>query len=171
MLSVEPALSSSPRHQPGQLQEEVSDIIVDSPHVKPQPPQRKYMTPLNIMIFFALIALLAVGAYVIVDFTKEKDMKNSITEAHSKIITNSESGSSTGGTSQTSKSSSSSNDKPNAKSFPASKGVITSNPGLLGKSGAGDEDPNDDEEDNGDKRSKKLRDHSGSGSTGEEDSE
>lgn len=125
------------------------------------------------MLVIAVVALLAVGAYVVYDLTKGSGSKSGINTEHDKIIKAADSskkeGSSTG--SESSSRSSNSNAKPNVKSHPATKGAITSNPGMMKGKGSGD-DPNDDEEDNGDKRKKKLNDLSNSGgSTLDEDSE
>ena len=133
--------------------------------MKLQPPQRKIFSATNIMLAVVVIALVGIGAYVLIDFTSEKDMRSSIKETHSKIITHADSSSG----SESSKSSNS-NDRPNVKSQPASKGPISSNPGLIGKGGSGDY-PDEDDEDNGEKRGKKLRENSGAGSTEEEDSD
>ena len=97
-------------------------------------------------------------------------MRSGINTTHNKIREHAGSskkeGSSTG--SESSKSSNS-NDRPNVKSAPAGKSIISSNQGLLGKSGDGD-DPNEDDED-GEKRDKKLKkDFSASGSTVEDES-
>ena len=134
--------------------------------------KRKLFSPLNILIFVTLLALLGFGTYYLLDVGKEVDVKSGISQSHDKIITNSDSSKKEGSNSGSSSSkSSNSNSKPNAKSLPASKSILSSNPGLIGKMGSGDEPPNDDE-DNGDKRDKKLKKASStSGGSTEEDSE
>lgn len=131
---------------------------------------KKLFTPLNITIIVALIAVVGFGTFYLLNTEKEIDIKSSINQSHGKIIENADSSKKDGSNSGSSSSkTSSTNDKPNTKSLPASKnGAITSNPGLMGK-GGDEPDPND--EDNGDKRDKKLRGGSTSGGSTDEDSE
>ncbi len=131
---------------------------------------KKFLTPLNITIIVALIAVVGFGTFYLLNIEKEIDIKGSINQSHGKIIENADSSKKDGSNSGSSSSkTSSTNDKPNTRSPPASKnGIISSNPGLTGK-GGDEPDPNDDE-DNGDKRNKKLRGGSTSGGSTEEDS-
>lgn len=134
--------------------------------------KRKFLTPLNITIIVAVIAIVGFGAFYLLNVDKEVDLKSSINQSHDKIISHADSSKKDGSNSGSASSkSSNSNNKPNSKSLPASKGVISSNPGLTGKLGGSDEpDPND--EDDGDKRDKKLKKASStSGGSTEEDSE
>jgi hypothetical protein len=138
-----------------------------------QQEKRKVFTPLNIVLIISVISLACFAGYYVFNAHNSADAKNAITQTHDKIITHADSSKKEGSNSGSSSSkSSASNNKQNAKTAPASKDMISSNPGLLGKNNGGDEpDPNDDE-DNGDKREKKLK-KSGSmtGSSTEEDSE
>lgn len=137
-----------------------------------QQEKRKLFTPLNIVLIISLIALAGFTAYYVLNAQGSNDAKNGITQAHDKIISHADSSKKEGSNSGSSSSkSSTSNNKQNSKTAPASKDMISSNPGLLGKNNGGDEpDPN--EEDDGDKRDKKLK-KTGSmtGSSTEEDSE
>jgi hypothetical protein len=131
----------------------------------------KVFTRINIIILITAVALVGLGTYYLLNINSEVDVKSSISQSHDKIISHADSSKKDGSNSGSSSSkSSNSNSKPNPKSPPASKGVISSNPGLTGKSGD-EPDPND-EEDDGDKRDRKLkRASSTSGGSTEEDSE
>jgi hypothetical protein len=120
--------------------------------------KRQVFTPLNIMIFVSVLAILGFGTYYLLNLTKETDVKSSIGQSHDKIISHADSSKKDGSNSGSSSSkSSTSNSKPNTKSIPASKGVISSNPGLTGKTGSGGDSPDPNDEDNGDKRDKQLK--------------
>ncbi len=130
-----------------------------------QQTKRKLFTPLNILILLATVTILGVGSYYLLG-SNGQDMKNQIQQTHDKIITYADSSSRKDGSTSgsTSSKSSSNNNKPNARSQPASKGVISSNSKLTG---AGDgEEPNEDDRD-GDNSDKKYS----IGSTTEVDSE
>lgn len=106
------------------------------------------------MIILAIAAILAVGAYSFLDVSEMEAAKSGISATHDKIISHGESSKSDGSKSGSQSSrSSNSNSKPNAKSYAASKGVISSNPNL---NGAGGDDP-DRNDDDGDKRDRKLK--------------
>ena len=86
MLSVQPAPNSSPRNQQPKLEEDISDIISGPiEEAKLPAPKSKCFGGMNILIMIAIVALLAVGAVVILDLTKEKDMKSGIDTTHNKI--------------------------------------------------------------------------------------
>ena len=125
------------------------------------------------MLIISLISLAGFTAYYMLNAQGSNDAKNGITQAHDKIISHADSSKKEGSNSGSSSSkSSTSNNKQNSRTAPASRDMISSNPGLLGKNNGGDEpDPNDDE-DNGEKREKKLKKiGSTTGSSTEEDSE
>lgn len=135
--------------------------------------KRKILSPLNITIIVALIAIVGFGTLYLVNSGKDVDIKSSINQSHDKIISNADSSKQEGSNSgsSSSKTSSTSNNKPNTKTSTVDKNVISGNPGLIGSKNGGDEpDPND--EDDGDKRDKKLKKASStSGGSTEEDSE
>lgn len=111
-----------------------------------QQTKTKLLTPLNIMIILASLALVGMGSYYLFSLGESTDMKSMINESHANIKTVADSnsqkdGSSTG--SDSSKTSSTNNNKPNAKSPPASKDIISSNNKLTG--GTGGRDDEDDE--------------------------
>lgn len=112
--------------------------------------KKKFFTLPNILIIVVALTVIGCGSYYLFNLGKEIDVKSSISQSHDKIISHADSSKKDGSNSGSASSkSSTSNNKPNAKSMPASKGVISSNPGLIGgKSGSGDKPPNDD--DNGD---------------------
>lgn len=94
------------------------------------------------MIALALIAAIGAGTYYFLDLSSEKEITNQVNLSHDKIITYADSSKKEGSSAGSSSSkSSNSNNKPNQKSIPASKGTISSNPGLTG-SGS----PNGDDE-------------------------
>lgn len=134
--------------------------------------KRKVLTPLNITIIVALIAIVGFGTFYLINSGKEVDIKSSINQSHEKIITHADSSKQEGSNSgsSSSKTSSTSNNKPHSKTSAVDKNVISGNPGLIGKNGGDEPDPND--EDDGDKRDKKLKKASStSGGSTEEDSE
>lgn len=152
---------------------EIEPTVNESEHmVVKQQEKRKVFTPLNIVLIISLIALAGFAAYYVLQSQGSNDAKNGITQAHDKIISHADSSKKEGSNSGSSSSkSSTSNNKQNSKTAPASKDMISSNPGLLGKSNGDEPDPNDDE-DNGDKREKKLKNKGSlTGSSTEEDSE
>jgi hypothetical protein len=107
------------------------------------------------LILLAFLSIIGFGTYYFMNLTSETDVKSSINEAHGKIVSFADSSKKEGSNSGSSSSkSSNSNNKPNPKSLPASKGVISSNPGL--NTGSGNEEP-DGDDDEGDKRDKKLK--------------
>ena len=118
------------------------------------------LTPLNIIIILSIVTLLGLGTFYLLDLKPQADPKSSITQSHDKIISHADSSKKEGSSSGSSSSKSSNgNSKPNQPSLPAGKGVISSNPGLVGGkmgSGGDEPDPNDDDDD-GDKRDKKLK--------------
>lgn len=130
---------------------------VDALPVKQQT-KKKLLTPLNILIILAALALIGLGGYYLYSLSQGTDMKNKITETHDKIIkvadSSSQKGSNTGSSSSKS---SSNNNKPNGKSQPADKKVISSNPKLTGAgsppNGGGDDGEDEDEGSNGKKNS------------------
>lgn len=139
--------------------------------VEPQEHKRsKVFTKSNILIILAVLAIVAIGTtYLLSSKGKEEGAKSGIALTHDKIISHAESSKSEGSNSGSSTSKSSNgNSKPNAKSLPASKGIISSHPGLNNVNGD-EPDPNDD--DDGDKRDRKLKKGSSlSGGSTEEDS-
>lgn len=99
-----------------------------------------------------MVTILGLGTYYLLDLRPQAEPKSNITQSHDKIISHADSSKKDGSNSGSSSSKSSNgNSKPNPTSQPASKGVISSNPGLIGgKMGSGDgEPPNDDDDDNG----------------------
>ena len=132
---------------------------------------KKLFTPLNITIIVAVIAIVGFGTFYLLNTEKEIDIKSTINQSHGKIIQNADSSKKEGSNSGSSSSkSSTTNDKPNTRSAPVGKDSIRPVPGFTGK-GGDEPDPNDDE-DNGEKRDKKLkRPSSTSGGSTEEDSE
>ena len=139
---------------------------VDATPLKQQT-KKKLLTPLNILIILAALALVGLGSYYLYSLSQGGDMKNKINETHDKIITVADSSSQKGSnTGSSSSKSSSNNNKPNGRSQPADKKVISSNPKLTGGSppnGGGD----DEDEDN---NSGKKNSGSGGGSSTEVDS-
>jgi hypothetical protein len=119
---------------------------------------RRLFTPLNILIILAVLAIAGAGTFYFLNLTAAESGKSSISDTRDKIIQYADSSSQKAGSNSGSSSSksSNSNSKPNSKSLPASKGVISSNPGLTGSSDGGAEDPDGDDED-GDKRKKKTQ--------------
>jgi hypothetical protein len=135
--------------------------------------KRKLLSPLNITILVAVIAIVGFGTFYLLNSGKEADIKGSISQSHDKIISHADSSKKDGSnTGSSSSKSSNSNSKPNSKSLPAAKGVISSNPGLTGKIGGSGDEPDPNDEDDGDKRDRKLKKASStSGGSTEEDSE
>jgi septal ring-binding cell division protein DamX len=134
-----------------------------------QQEKKKIVTPMNVGIFLLAVVIISTCAYLFI--LPKGDLKNEINESHGKIISYADSSKKDGSNSGSSTSKSSgTNEKPNGKSTPAGKGVISSNPGLIGTGGS--DEPNGEDDDEGDKREKKLKKSSstGGGST-EEDSE
>lgn len=120
--------------------------------------KKKFFTLPNILIIVVALAVIGCGSYYLFNMGKEIDVKSSISQSHDKIISHADSSKKDGSNSGSASSkSSTSNNKPNAKSMPASKGVISSNPGLTGKSGSSGDEPDPNDEDDGDKRDKKLK--------------
>lgn len=125
------------------------------------------------MIILSVVVILGLGTYFILELGRpnKADPKSSITQSQDKII--SHAGSSNGGSSSggSSSKSSSRNSKSNPHSHPASKDSVTSNPSLGAKMGSGGDEPDpNDEEDNGEKRDKKLKkDLSTTGASTEDD--
>lgn len=170
MLAVDsehiPSTMQSAQEQ--QIEPSLSEVDVSHPK---QETKRKLLTPLNIMIFLGALALIGIGSYYLLNINSEKDMKNKINESHKNIISYADSSKKDGSNSgSTSSKSSSNNDKPNTRSQPAGKDVISSNGKLTGSSGSPPNGGGDDEEDeDGDGDSSKKK-HT-LGSSTEEDSQ
>jgi hypothetical protein len=93
------------------------------------------------MIVLAVVAAVGAGTYYFLNLNSEKEITNQINLSHDKIITYADSSKKEGSNSGSSSSkSSNSNSKPNQKSQPASKGIISSNPGLTGSGSPGGDD-------------------------------
>jgi len=105
------------------------------------------------MIVLAIVAAIGVGSYYLYNLNSDKEITNQINLNQDKIITYADSSKKEGSNSGSSSSkSSNSNNKPTPRSHPASRGTISSNPGLTG-SGA----PDGDDEEDGDDSSKKKQ--------------
>lgn len=171
MLAVHSELRPEPSQENTQeIDMEPSLGEVDTAPLKQQS-KKKLLTPINILIILAALAIVGLGSYYLFSLSSGTDMKNKINESHEKIITNADSSSQKGSnTGSSSSKSSSNNNKPNGKSQPASKGVISSNSKLTGAGSP----PNGDDEDEGDGSSEKRKSNSGGSSTevdSEEDTE
>lgn len=154
MLAVESDQRSEPQLHTDEIEPSMDEM--QSLHAKHETGQRLF-TPLNILIILAVLAIAGAGTYYFMNLNAEEAGKSSISDSHDKIIQYADSSKKEGSNSGSSSSkSSNSNSKPNSKSLPASKGVISSNPGLTGSSDGGAEDPDGDDED-GDKRKKKTQ--------------
>lgn len=117
--------------------------------------KKSFFTPLNILIILSLIAIMGAGTYYLFNVTSEQDIKSGINGSHEKIIQNADSSKKDSTNSQSSSSKSTTGTtKPHQKSLPATKGIISSNPALQNNKGDG---PGEDDEDNGEKRDKKLK--------------
>ena len=146
MLAVNSEHIPSPMNTTQEQEIEPSLSEVDVSPAKQQI-KKKILTPLNILIILAALALLGLGAYYLYSLSQGTDMKTKISETHDKIIkvadSSSQKGSNTGSSSSKS---SSNNNKPNGRSQPAGKKVISSNPKLTGGSppnGGGDDEDED----------------------------
>ena len=155
-----PQISNTEEHE-----QEPSFSDVDSVNQKQQT-KRKIFTPLNIMIIVASLTLIGLGVYYLTSLSSSTDIKNQINQSHEKIITVADSSKKEGSNSGSSTSkTSSNNDKPNGRSNPVSKTIISSNSKITG-SGNGDEDDDNNGDDNSDKNNK----HTVGGSSTDDDS-
>lgn len=168
MLAVDSEHIPSP--QIGNTEEheqEPSFADVDSVNQKQQT-KRKIFTPLNIMIIVAALTLVGLGVYFLTSLSSANDIKNQINQSHEKIITVADSSKKEGSNSGSSTSkTSSNNDKPNGRSNPVSKTIISSNSKLTGSGSNGDEE----DENNGDNNSDKNNKNGGGSSTEDDSSE
>lgn len=106
------------------------------------------------MIMLALVAAIGAGSYYLLNLNSEKEITNQINLNQDKIITYADSSKKEGSNSGSSSSkSSNSNNKPTPRSHPASRGTISSNPGLVGN---GPPDGDDEEDRDGDDSKKKI---------------
>ena len=157
----QPQMSNTEEHE-----QEPSFADVDSVNEKQQT-KRKLFTPLNILIIIATLTLAGLGVYYLTTLSSSTDIKNQINQSHDKIITYADSSKKEGSNSGSSTSkASSNNDRPNGKTNPVSKTVISSNGKISGSGGSGD----DEDDNNGDNNSDKNK-NTGSGSSTEDDSE
>jgi hypothetical protein len=164
-MSVDVEHLPSPQNPATETEQEPSltDVNVTIPK---QITKRKIFTPMNIMILLAVVAVVGLGTYYVLNLSSDsKDMTNQIKESHDKMITYADSSKKEGSSSgSTSSKSSSNNNKPNPRSQPAGKDVIGSN-GKMTSSGSPGDDEDENKDDNSEKKKNSL------GSTTEPDSE